>query len=221
VQSQAGRPIIFWHSNALQMPLAQTHRAAMLAAGVCVPDKETEMTTTSATAATARNAVPWWVALILGITYVILGLFLIFQPLISTLLIVIFIGASWFVSGVMDLLSLFRSRERWLWTIISGVIGIWAGLAVLGQPLVGAILVPTVFVIMLAITGIFIGVVRTVQGLQGAGWGMTIWGIVTVLLSGWLLFEPLAGVLVLPFFFGVMALVGGITTIIAAIMGRR
>ncbi len=177
--------------------------------------------TTTATAATARNAVPWWVALILGITYVILGLFLIFQPLISTLLIVIFIGASWFVSGVMDLLSLFRSRERWLWTIISGVIGIWAGLAVLSQPLMGAILVPTVFVIILAITGIFIGVVRTVQGLQGAGWGMTIWGIVTVLLSGWLLFEPLAGVLVLPFFFGVMALVGGITTIIAAFMGRR
>lgn len=178
------------------------------------------MTTTTAVAAD-RGRLPWWVALILGICYVLLGLLLIFQPLATTVIVVIFIGASWFVSGVMDLLSLFRSRERWVWTIISGVIGIWAGLAVLSQPLLGALLVPTVFVIMLAITGMIMGVVRVIQGFQGAGWGVVIWGAITVILSGWLLMEPLAGVLVLPFVFGVMALAGGVMTIIAAVMGRR
>lgn len=177
--------------------------------------------TTATMGPTDRGMVPWWVSLVLGISYVVLGLFLIFQPLASTVAIVIFIGASWFISGVTDLLSLFRSRERWLWTIISGVIGIWAGLAVLGQPLLSAILVPTIFVTILAITGVFIGVVRVVQGFQGAGWGVTIWGAITVLLSGWLLFAPLAGAIVLPFVFGAMALVGGVMTIIAAFMGRR
>lgn len=178
------------------------------------------MATLKADAAGAQR-LPWWVGLILGVSYVILGLLLIFQPLASIVVIVLFTGASWFVSGVLDLFSLFRSRERWVWTIISGVIGIWAGLVVLGQPLVAAVLLPTFYVIMLAITGIMIGVARVVQGLQGEGWGVTIWGAITIFLSGWLLFQPLAGVVVLPFVFGAFALAGGIATIVAAFMGRR
>lgn len=169
----------------------------------------------------AGDRLPWWVALILGISYVILGLFLLFQPLASLLVIVLFIGASWFVSGVVDLFSLFRSRERWIWTIISGVIGIWAGLVVLSQPLMAAVVLPTFYVILIAITGIFIGVARMVQGFQGGGWGVAIWGIATIILSGWLLFHPLSGAVALPFVGGILAIAGGIATIAAAFMSRR
>lgn len=64
-----------------------------------------------------------------------------------------------------------------------------------------------------------LGIARIAQGFQGAGWGVTIWGVITVLLAGWLLLNPLAGVVVLPFVFGSFAIVGGILTIVAALRG--
>ncbi len=169
-----------------------------------------------ATAVSSRGSVPRWLVLVLGIAYVLLGIFMLFNPVLSLIAIAIFTGASWFVSGVVDLISLFRDRSRWVWTIITGVIGIWAGLVLLSQPLLGAVLLPTVYVIIMAITGIVLGIARIVQGFQGAGWGVTIWGVITVLLAGWLLLNPLAGVVVLPFVFGSFAIVGGILTILAA-----
>lgn len=182
--------------------------------------KETGVATQTVSGA-SRGSLPWWVVLLLGVAYVLLGLLLIFNPVLSLITLAIFTGASWFVSGVLDLVSLFRDRSRWLWTIISGVIGIWAGLVLLGQPLLGAVLLPAVYVIILAITGIVLGIVRVVQGFQGAGWGVTIWGAITVLLAGWLLLNPLAGVIVTPFVFGAFAIAGGIGTIIAAFQQRR
>lgn len=89
----------------------------------------------------------------LGIAYVVLGILMLFNPVLSLIAIAIFTGASWFVSGVVDLISLFRDRSRWLWTIITGVIGIWAGLVLLSQPLLGAVLLPTVYVIIMATPG--------------------------------------------------------------------
>lgn len=169
----------------------------------------------------AQGRVPWWIVLLLGIAYIIAGLFLVFQPLASLVIIALFTGATWFVSGVLDLISLARDRTRWVWTILSGVIGIWAGLVLLGQPLVGAVLLPFVYIIILALSGVVLGILRIVQGVQGGGLGVIIWGVVTVVLAGWLLLNPLAGVVVLPFMFGIFAIIGGILTIIAAFQIRR
>lgn len=179
----------------------------------------TAAATTSSPA--ARGSVPWWLVLVLGISYVLLGLFMVFQPLLSLVTIAIFTGASWFVSGVSDLISLFRDRERWFWTLLSGVIGIWAGLVLLGSPLAGAIILPAIYIVIIGITGIALGVSRVVQAVKGAGWGLGVWGAVTIFLSAYLLLNPLAGVVVLPFVFGSFAVIGGIMTIVAAFQLRK
>jgi len=177
-------------------------------------------TATATTGPAARGTVPWWLVLVLGICYVLLGLFMVFQPLLSLITIAIFTGASWFVSGVADIISLFRDRERWFWTVLSGVIGIWAGLVLLGSPMAGAIILPAIYILIIAISGVVLGVMRIVQAVKGAGWGVGVWGLVTILLSGYLLLHPLAGVVVLPFVFGVFAIVGGVLTIVAAFQLR-
>lgn len=181
------------------------------------------MATATATTSSpsARGAVPWWLVLVLGICYVVLGLFMVFQPALSLVTIAIFTGASWFVSGVMDLISLFRDRQRWFWTLLSGIIGIWAGLVLLGSPLVGTLILGTFWIMIMAISGVVLGVIRIVQSFKGAGWGVGIWGAITIFLSGWLLFNPLIGLAVVPFVFGSFAIVGGILTVIAAFQVRR
>lgn len=181
------------------------------------------MTTATATTTSpsAQGSVPWWLVLVLGISYVVMGLFLVFQPALSLVTIAIFTGASWFVSGVADLISLFRDRQRWFWTLLSGIIGIWAGLVLLGSPLVGTLILGTFWIIVVAISGIALGVTRIVQSVKGAGWGVGLWGAITIFLSGWLLFNPLAGLVVVPFVFGGFAIAGGIGTIVAAFQLRK
>lgn len=174
----------------------------------------------AAVAVSSRRGVPWWLVLALGILYIVLGLLLLFQPAITTFWLVVFIGAVWFVDGVFDLISLFTDRSRMLWKIITGIIGIWAGLVILSQPLLSTVLVPTVFVFVIAVSGIFLGVARLIQAFQGGGWGMGALGVASILIGLFLLFNPLAGALALPFALGVIALVGGVLTIIAAFQMR-
>ncbi|GAB4436147.1 MAG: HdeD family acid-resistance protein [Chloroflexi bacterium OHK40] len=177
-------------------------------------------TATAAPPLSDRGPLPTWLVMILGVIYIVLGALLITQPLASTLALVIYIGAAWFVGGVMDLLSLFRDRSQWLWKAISGGIGIWAGLAVLGQPLLSTVLVPVVFIIVLGVTGLIGGIVRIVQALRGGGWGIGILGALTIILSLMLLSEPVAGAVVLPFVLGITAIVGGVLTLLGPFIRR-
>lgn len=176
--------------------------------------------TTTTVGGQVRQGVPWWLMLIQGIAMVLIGLMLLFNPLATVLVIVVFIGASWFVSGVTDLVSLIWDRSNLVWKVISGVIGIWAGLAVLGQPLMSTVLLPTVYVLILGITGIIFGGVQVYQGLKGAGWGATALGAVNIIIGLLLLMNPLAGAIALPFVFGIFAIAGGIAAIIAAFRAR-
>ncbi len=168
----------------------------------------------------ARQGVPWWLMLVQGIAMVLIGLLLLFNPLATVLVIVVFIGASWFVSGVTDLVGLIWDRSNLVWKVISGVIGIWAGLAVLGQPFMSTILLPTIYVLILGITGVIFGGVQVYQGLKGGGWGATALGIVNIIIGFLLVMNPLAGAVALPFVFGIFAIAGGIVAIIAAFRAR-
>lgn len=176
--------------------------------------------TAPAAGISTRGDLPWWVLLLQGLVLLGLGLMLLFNPLTTTVAIVVFIGASWFVSGVLDLVGLFMDRTNFGWKLASGIIGIWAGLVVLGQPLMSAIMIPTIYVIFLAVTGLIYGGVRIFHGIRGGGWGQIILGIVTLILSFMLLSDPVAGAFVLPFVFGIFAVAGGIAQIIAAFRAR-
>jgi uncharacterized membrane protein HdeD (DUF308 family) len=177
-------------------------------------------TSVTGTIASDRGPLPVWLAIALGVIYILLGIFMLTRPLVGAFTLVVYIGAAWFVGGVVDLLSLFRDRSQWLWKAISGAIGIWAGLAVLAQPLLSTIMLPVVFVIILGITGLIGGAVRIVQALRGGGWGVGIVGALTIIVSLILLAEPLAGAVALPFVLGWAAIIGGILTIVGAFMRR-
>ncbi|MFO7167585.1 MAG: HdeD family acid-resistance protein [Chloroflexota bacterium] len=168
----------------------------------------------------AQSDAPWWLLLIQGIVTLILGLLLLFNPVATTMAIVVFIGASWLVSGVLDLVGLLSDRRNLGWKVLSGVLGIWAGLVVLGQPVLSTIMLPTLFVIFVAVSGLFYGAVRIIHGLRGGGWVETILGIVAIILSLMLLSQPLVSALALPFVFGAIAVVGGVMAIIAAFRMR-
>ncbi|HHJ06739.1 MAG TPA: HdeD family acid-resistance protein, partial [Anaerolineae bacterium] len=142
--------------------------------------------------------IPWWLVLIEGIASVIVGAFLLFKPGMTLIVLIQVMGIFWLVGGIFRLIGIFMDRSMWGWKLVGGIIGILAGISVLSYPLWSAVMVPTVFVIVIGVQGLIMGVVTLIMAFKGGGWGPGILGALSIVFGIILLGNPLAGALVLP-----------------------
>ena len=163
----------------------------------------------------------WWIFLLQGIAGIILGLMLITAPGATLLAIVTFLGFYWLITGILALVRVFVDRSiPWIWSLLSGIVGILAGLLVLRHPLLATLTVPTVLVIILGVQGLIMGVFEIIEGFQGGGIGSFILGVLNVLVGLLLLSSPVAAALVVPLVFGILLLIEGVAHIIWAFRVR-
>ena len=165
----------------------------------------------------------WWVVLLRGIAGLLLGLLLLTAPGAAIATLAMFLGAYWFVDGMFSIVSIFAGESElpWGWSLLSGILGILAGLVVLKHPLSSALLVPTVIVVLIGIDGLLIGAIRLFEGFKGGGAAVVISGILNLLLGLLLLANPLVGVAVLPFTLGILGVLGGVILIVNALKLRK
>jgi len=164
----------------------------------------------------------WWLPLLAGIATLILGLFLIVSPGMTTAVLVTFLGAYWLVRGIFAIVEIFTgaSGKSWIWLLALGILGIAAGLIVLRHPLYSAIIIPTLLVLLLGIDAVIMGIVNLVRGFTGDGGWTAVLGIVDLLIGAVLLVSPLTAGLALPVVVGVLALFGGVALIIMSFSDR-
>jgi len=163
----------------------------------------------------------WWIFLLQGIAGIILGLMLITAPGATLLVIVTFLGFYWLITGVLALVRVFVDRSiPWIWSLLSGIVGILAGLLVLRHPLLATVTVPTVLVIILGVQGLIMGVLEIIEGFKGGGIGSFILGVLNVLVGILLLSSPVAAALVVPLVFGILLLIEGVAHIVWAFRVR-
>jgi len=163
----------------------------------------------------------WWIFLLQGFAGIILGLMLVTQPGATIVALTTFLGFYWLVTGLLGLVQVFVDRSTpWIWSLLSGLVGILAGLFVLRHPLVAALTVPTVIVIILGIQGLAMGVLQIIGGFKGGGIGPFILGGINVLVGILLLGSPIAAALAVPTVFGVLLLIQGAGLIILAFQTR-
>jgi uncharacterized membrane protein HdeD (DUF308 family) len=123
--------------------------------------------------------------------------------------------------GVLALVQVFVDRSTpWIWSLLTGIVGILAGLFVLRHPLIAALTVPTVLVIILGIQGLVMGVFEIIGGFKGGGIGSFILGAINVLVGLLLLGSPVAAALAVPLVFGVLLLIQGVGLILLAFRVR-
>ena len=165
--------------------------------------------------------IPWWATLMQGLFSVIIGLLLLTNPAATTIFIVQFIGIYWLVTGVFSIAGIFIDRSYWGWKLLSGAIGIFAGLAVVQHPLWSAVLLPTMLVIIMGVNGIIIGLIHFFGAFKGGGFSAVILGIISFLFGVILLGSPLIAAFSLPFVFGAIAVAGGIMAIFSSFAQRK
>jgi uncharacterized membrane protein HdeD (DUF308 family) len=161
--------------------------------------------------------VPWWIVFLEGAVAFIIGLFLLFRPDTTLALLVQLLGFFWFVSGVLTLFSMLKDRENRGWKLFGGILGIIAGLILIGEPMVSTYIVITTLVVIVGIMGIIIGAMAVFQGFRG-DWGIAIIGLISILFGLLLLGSPYIGYASLPYILGFLGVVGGLA---AMIMGFK
>ena len=172
-------------------------------------------------AMSTRQSNIWWVFLLQGVAGIILGLMLLTDPGATLVVLVTFLGFYWLFIGVMALVRVFVDRSvPWIWSLLIGVVGIFAGLVVLHHPLLAALTVPTVIVIVLGVEGLIMGVLDIIGGFTGGGIGSFLLGVVNFIIGLLLLGAPLMAALAVPLVFGVLLLIQGIVLIVLALRVR-
>ena len=171
---------------------------------------------TQSDSSTGAPYVPWWLVLIEGIFAIIVGISLLVAPAMTISIIVQILGLYWLFGGILAIVSIFINQKNWGWKLAGGTFGILAGILVIRHPLWSTVLIPSLVVVLIAIGGIIIGLIDVVRAFKGAGWGTGILGVVSLLLGVILLLNPVEAALASTLALGIVALAGGMISIVLA-----
>jgi uncharacterized membrane protein HdeD (DUF308 family) len=160
--------------------------------------------------------IPWWLVLLEGIALIIIGLMLLAKPGMTTVIAVQIIGIYWLVGGVFKIISIFLDSSMWGWKLFAGIVGILAGIVILQHPIWSPLVVGGTLVVILGIEGLIYGGISVFQAFKGAGWGVGILGVISILFGILLLANVWVFTFSLPWAIGILSIVGGIVAIVMA-----
>lgn len=161
----------------------------------------------------------WWAVALRGIVAILFGIAAFAMPFVTMLSLVVVFAAFSFVDGVFGIIMSVRGArkgERWIWLLLSGILGIvasavavlWPGITVLA------------FVILVAAWALVSGTFMLISAFRlkvdhGRVW-LVIGGIASIIFGVLLVISPFIGALVLTFWTGAHALVLGATLLVLA-----
>jgi len=174
------------------------------------------MTTAPAAFEKQKRSMPWWLVLIQGILLVVVGILLFTNTGATVVVLAQILAIYWLIAGVLELVSIFIDRSAWGLKLLGGIIGIWAGLFIINNPIGGTLAFGFAVVIILGIQALLLGITNIIQAFRGAGWGIGLLGVINVIFGIILLGNSMIAVATLPWVLGGFAIVGGIASIVFA-----
>lgn len=134
-----------------------------------------------------------YVMLFGGIVSLVFGILLFTRTGATLSVIMLLVGLSWFIWGIVTLLGIFIDKSAWGWKLFGGVIGIAAGMLVFQNPVASTVAVPAVLAIIMGIFGVLIGISSLIAAFQGEGWGAGIFGAISLVIGLLLMFNSVVG----------------------------
>ncbi len=163
----------------------------------------------------------WWVFLLLGIVWVLFGMFVLSYRVGSLLALAILAGAVFILSGVAELGAASRAPSwRWLY-LASGALSVIAGVIAFIWPGITLFVLSVVLSWFLVVMGV-VHVVGALAGPKRDWWWITLLlGIAEFLLGAWAASYPGRSLLVFVNLVGIYALIHGFTEIFGSFTLRE
>jgi uncharacterized membrane protein HdeD (DUF308 family)/acetyl esterase/lipase len=162
---------------------------------------------------------PWWVLLLVGLACVALGALLVLRPLSSLSVLAVYIGLSFIVSGIGDLLEAPLSATPSVTRVI-GAAWILGGVLVLLRLGVTIDVLPVFLAVTLMVTGV-LGIVAVFRGTRDQRAAALLFSLADIIFGVLALLWPDVTLLVVAVLFGVRTLVFGLGTMWSAILRAR
>jgi uncharacterized membrane protein HdeD (DUF308 family) len=128
----------------------------------------------------------WYLPLILGILFIIVGVWAIVTPASTYLSLAILFSVTFFVAGILEIIYSISYRKQldgWGWSLASGILNFIIGLLLIIYPQISVITLP-----------LFIGFVVLYHSMMAIAWSIELkkYGVSN---WGWLLFTGILGVI--------------------------
>jgi uncharacterized membrane protein HdeD (DUF308 family) len=159
----------------------------------------------------------WWAFVLRGVIAVLFGLMAFFMPGMALLTLVFMFGFYSIADGIFNIIAAFQrapSQQPWWALLISGILGIIAGLIALFIPGITAIVLLYIIAGWAIATGIMqiVAAVRLRKQIDGE-WLLALSGVLSVVLGVLIAIFPGAGALTVVIWIGAYAFVFGILLI--------
>lgn len=167
----------------------------------------------------------WWLSMLLGIIFFIVGIIVFFRPGDSYMALSVVFGIMVILSGILEIYlgSNTAGQAGRGWLIAGGVIEILLGILLLSTPSILFTVLPYVLGFWLLFRGFTaIGVASDMSsyGASGSGWTVAL-GILVIICAFFVLFNPVLGIGVVVVWLGLSLLFAGIELMVHAAHLRR
>jgi uncharacterized membrane protein HdeD (DUF308 family) len=84
---------------------------------------------------------PWWSVLLEGIIAIVVGVFLLHEPIAATIILIQVLGIFWLAGGIISVIGALVFTKNGKWRLLSGMLSIIAGLVILMYPIISPYIV--------------------------------------------------------------------------------
>ena len=167
----------------------------------------------------------WRLFLLQGVVMIILGVLAVAAPVAATILVDIWVGWLFLISGIIGLVALFSTHEvpAFLWGLITAALSVVVGVVLIWKPVEGALTLTLVLTAFFIAEGVFqILASIAYRHMIGGSWlWMLVSGIAdlvlaAIIIAGW----PISAVWALGLLVGVNLITSGWAITMAAFAGR-
>ena len=168
----------------------------------------------------------WRLFMFQGAIMVILGVLAVAAPMAATIVVDIYIGWLFLISGIVGLVALFSAKHMpaFLWNLVTAALSVIVGVMLIWKPVEGALSITLVLTAFFIAEGIFQMVASIAyRDVIGGSWGwMLVSGISDLVLAAIIIFAwPISAAWALGLLVGVNLITSGWAIVMAAFAGRQ
>lgn len=140
----------------------------------------------------------WWVSILIGMLYILVGFWVFRTPLASYISLSIIFSVFIFISGLLEITFAISSRKEthgWGWYLVGGIFDLIIGLFLISSPVMTMAMLPFFVGFWLLFRGIMaigISIQLSTMGIPNWGW-LLVSGIATIIFSILVLANPVFG----------------------------